>query len=156
MLSAASYTNVDPSDLEKRAIRAESDSFSFPPASASVRETTRGIDIFKKENLRHLFNPFFFSLFFLCFFFPLFFEWQGMSSILAEEAEDSTHGTSAPLKAEEKDQSYFAYYGLLAHQAQMLQDSVRTSSYQKAILTNAEQCFRGEQKVLKLCMGKSY
>jgi hypothetical protein len=26
----------------------------------------------------------------------------------------------------------------------MLQDSVRTSTYQKAILSNAEQCFRGE------------
>jgi hypothetical protein len=43
-----------------------------------------------------------------------------------------------------KDESYFQYYALLSHQAQMLQDTVRTSSYQKAILANAEQCFQGE------------
>ena len=45
-----------------------------------------------------------------------------------------------------KDTAYFQYYALLTHQAQMLQDSVRTSAYQKAILANAEQCFRGEWK----------
>lgn len=45
---------------------------------------------------------------------------------------------------EDKDSSYYQYYALLSHQAQMLQDSVRTSTYQKAILSNAEQCFRGE------------
>ncbi|UZJ57012.1 hypothetical protein CBS101457_006332 [Exobasidium rhododendri] len=41
-----------------------------------------------------------------------------------------------------KDESYFQYYALLSHQAQMLQDAVRTSSYQKAILANTEQCFQ--------------
>lgn len=44
---------------------------------------------------------------------------------------------------EKKDTAYFQYYALLSHQAQMLQDAVRTSTYQKAILTNAHQCFKG-------------
>jgi hypothetical protein len=57
-------------------------------------------------------------------------------------------GTEKEATHEEKDASYYQYYALTAHQAQMLQDVVRTSTYQKAILSNAEQCFRGEQSEL--------
>ena len=53
----------------------------------------------------------------------------------ADQAEDGPY--------EKKDTAYFQYYALLSHQAQMLQDTVRTSSYQKAILANGEQCFKG-------------
>jgi histone-arginine methyltransferase CARM1 len=37
---------------------------------------------------------------------------------------------------EEKDKAYFGYYGMLAHQQNMLQDLARTSAYNQAILTN--------------------
>ncbi|WFD05901.1 type I protein arginine methyltransferase [Malassezia vespertilionis] len=33
-----------------------------------------------------------------------------------------------------KDEAYFSYYSMLTHQAQMLQDAVRTSTYQNAIV----------------------
>lgn len=41
----------------------------------------------------------------------------------------------------DRDTAYFQYYALLSHQAQMLQDSVRTTAYQKAILGHGNQCF---------------
>lgn len=44
----------------------------------------------------------------------------------------------------DRDTAYFQYYALLSHQAQMLQDSIRTSSYQKAILSNSARCFQGK------------
>ncbi|KDN41662.1 S-adenosyl-L-methionine-dependent methyltransferase [Tilletiaria anomala UBC 951] len=46
-------------------------------------------------------------------------------------------------KFEPKDTAYFSYYSLLSHQAQMLQDTTRTSVYQRAILSNAEDFFNG-------------
>ena len=45
------------------------------------------------------------------------------------EASDSIYDS--------KDDAYFGYYSLLSHQAQMLQDTVRTSVYQRAILSNS-------------------
>jgi len=38
---------------------------------------------------------------------------------------------------QEKDKTYFGYYGMLVHQQNMLMDNVRTSLYQRAILSNA-------------------
>lgn len=57
----------------------------------------------------------------------------------------SAAGPSAPASApapsaeiyEQKDEAYFGYYSMLSHQAQMLQDTVRTAAYQRAILNNA-------------------
>ncbi|PWN49524.1 S-adenosyl-L-methionine-dependent methyltransferase [Violaceomyces palustris] len=43
---------------------------------------------------------------------------------------------------EAKDEAYFSYYSLLSHQAQMLQDSVRTAAYQNAIIGNSDVCFK--------------
>ena len=37
-----------------------------------------------------------------------------------------------------EDQAYFSYYAMLTHQAQMLQDGVRTGAYQNAILSHPE------------------
>ncbi|CAO1617663.1 unnamed protein product [Sympodiomycopsis kandeliae] len=45
---------------------------------------------------------------------------------------------------ERKDDAYFGYYALLSHQAQMLQDAVRTSAYQRAILGHAASHFNGK------------
>lgn len=42
----------------------------------------------------------------------------------------------------DRDTAYFQYYALLSHQAQMLQDSVRTTAYQKAIFGHGPQCFQ--------------
>lgn len=50
-------------------------------------------------------------------------------------------------ESNDKDQAYFQYYALLSHQAQMLQDNVRTSSYQKAILSNGLTCFKGAFRI---------
>ena len=43
---------------------------------------------------------------------------------------------------EQKDEAYFGYYSMLSHQAQMLQDTVRTAAYQRAILNNAARDFQ--------------
>ncbi|PWN45238.1 S-adenosyl-L-methionine-dependent methyltransferase [Ceraceosorus guamensis] len=74
-----------------------------------------------------------------------------------ESAGDTTQRQQAALKTsaanvsakpselgpyEAKDDAYFTYYALLSHQAQMLQDSVRTSIYHRAILANAQDCFK--------------
>jgi hypothetical protein len=71
---------------------------------------------------------------------------SGRSAVKDEEDEMESGGIY-----EKKDTAYFQYYALLSHQAQMLQDSVRTTSYQKAILANAEQCFRGETQSVVEC-----
>ncbi|RKP38794.1 S-adenosyl-L-methionine-dependent methyltransferase, partial [Dimargaris cristalligena] len=47
---------------------------------------------------------------------------------------------------------YFQYYGQLQHQQNMLQDYVRTATYQEAILQNSAAVFR-EQKVLDVGAG---
>jgi type 1 glutamine amidotransferase len=44
---------------------------------------------------------------------------------------------------EEKDSAYFGYYSNLSHQAQMLQDSARTSIYQRAIKHIANSAIQG-------------
>lgn len=46
---------------------------------------------------------------------------------------------------EQKDEAYFSYYSMLTHQAQMLQDSVRTSAYQTAILKHSVPFFQGKK-----------
>ncbi|WFD35102.1 type I protein arginine methyltransferase [Malassezia cuniculi] len=38
----------------------------------------------------------------------------------------------------QEDQAYFSYYAMLTHQAQMLQDGVRTTAYQTAILSHPD------------------
>jgi histone-arginine methyltransferase CARM1 len=43
-----------------------------------------------------------------------------------------------------RDPTYFSYYAQFVHQQNMLQDSVRTSMYQNAILSNSEQLFAGK------------
>ncbi|SNX82243.1 related to HMT1 - hnRNP arginine N-methyltransferase [Melanopsichium pennsylvanicum] len=45
---------------------------------------------------------------------------------------------------EQKDEAYFSYYSMLSHQAQMLQDTVRTTAYQRAILNNAATDFQNK------------
>ncbi|CAG8449769.1 1911_t:CDS:2 [Diversispora eburnea] len=42
---------------------------------------------------------------------------------------------------EGRDPAYFSYYAMLQHQQNMLQDSVRTSTYRSAILLNGPACF---------------
>ncbi|WFC97045.1 type I protein arginine methyltransferase [Malassezia brasiliensis] len=46
-------------------------------------------------------------------------------------------GAAPDERYDEKDEAYFSYYAMLTHQAQMLQDAVRTSAYQNAILQHA-------------------
>jgi len=46
-------------------------------------------------------------------------------------------------KYDRKDEAYFGYYSMLTHQAQMLQDSVRTSAYQMSIINHAPTHFQG-------------
>ena len=36
-----------------------------------------------------------------------------------------------------KDTAYFAYYGMLTHQQNMMQDQVRTNAYFQAIMNNS-------------------
>ncbi|CAG8556282.1 1928_t:CDS:2 [Acaulospora morrowiae] len=45
---------------------------------------------------------------------------------------------------EGRDPAYFSYYAMLQHQQNMLQDSVRTSTYRSAILLNGPMCFLGK------------
>lgn len=45
-------------------------------------------------------------------------------------------------EVEDRNSAYFQYYALLSHQAQMLEDAVRTSTYQRAILAHSQQCFQ--------------
>ena len=42
---------------------------------------------------------------------------------------------------DERDPTYFSYYAQFVHQQNMLQDTVRTSMYQTAILSNSSQLF---------------
>ncbi|KAF9976065.1 hypothetical protein BGZ73_009163 [Actinomortierella ambigua] len=44
---------------------------------------------------------------------------------------------------EARDPAYFGYYAMLQHQQNMLQDTVRTSTYRSAILLNPD-CFEGK------------
>jgi type I protein arginine methyltransferase len=46
--------------------------------------------------------------------------------------------------SDERDPTYFSYYAQFVHQQNMLQDSVRTSLYQTAILSNSSQLFAGK------------
>lgn len=57
--------------------------------------------------------------------------WPRNDGRQAEQEEDT-----------DRDTAYFQYYALLSHQAQMLQDAVRTTAYQKAILAHGERCFQ--------------
>ena len=41
-------------------------------------------------------------------------------------------------KYDREDEAYYSYYAMLTHQAQMLQDGVRTASYQAAILSHPQ------------------
>lgn len=41
-------------------------------------------------------------------------------------------------KYDREDEAYYSYYAMLMHQAQMLQDGVRTASYQAAILSHPQ------------------
>ncbi|KAJ3300184.1 hypothetical protein HDV03_002369 [Kappamyces sp. JEL0829] len=45
---------------------------------------------------------------------------------------------------DERDPTYFGYYSQYVHQQNMLQDSIRTSLYQTAILSNSNQLFLGK------------
>ena len=50
-------------------------------------------------------------------------------------------GEAAQKKYDREDEAYFSYYSMLTHQAQMLQDSVRTSAYQMSIMQHANPFF---------------
>lgn len=57
----------------------------------------------------------------------------------AGQKASSSSSSAAAVTAEiyeQKDEAYFGYYSMLSHQSQMLQDSVRTTAYQRAILEN--------------------
>ncbi|KAJ1032402.1 hypothetical protein NDA16_000428 [Ustilago loliicola] len=58
------------------------------------------------------------------------------------EASTFGSGSVAAEIYEQKDEAYFGYYSMLSHQAQMLQDTVRTAAYQRAILNNAARDFK--------------
>lgn len=66
---------------------------------------------------------------------------------MASSTAATADATTKPY--ENKDEAYFSYYSLLSHQAQMLQDVVRTSTYQRVILSpaHAAQCFRGRSVI---------
>lgn len=55
---------------------------------------------------------------------------------------DASTSAAAAEIYEQKDEAYFGYYSMLSHQAQMLQDTVRTAAYQRAILNNAARDFK--------------
>lgn len=46
---------------------------------------------------------------------------------------------------DDRDPSYFSYYAQFVHQQNMLQDYVRTSLYQTAILSNSQALFQGKR-----------
>lgn len=46
--------------------------------------------------------------------------------------------------SEKQDETYFGYYAQLTHQQNMLQDSIRTATYQQAILSNGPSDFAGK------------
>lgn len=56
-------------------------------------------------------------------------------------SSSATAASSSAAIYEQKDEAYFGYYSMLSHQAQMLQDTVRTAAYQRAILNNAPRDF---------------
>ncbi|SPO25014.1 related to HMT1 - hnRNP arginine N-methyltransferase [Ustilago trichophora] len=64
------------------------------------------------------------------------------SSASAAAAATATATATATEIYEQKDEAYFGYYSMLSHQAQMLQDTVRTAAYQRAILNNAARDFQ--------------
>lgn len=68
------------------------------------------------------------------------------SSGAAKPTSSSTDAAAAAAAEiyEQKDEAYFGYYSMLSHQAQMLQDTVRTAAYQRAILNNAQTDFQGK------------
>ncbi|KAI8901583.1 S-adenosyl-L-methionine-dependent methyltransferase [Globomyces pollinis-pini] len=47
-------------------------------------------------------------------------------------------------ESDERDPTYFSYYAQFVHQQNMLQDSIRTSLYQTAILSNSNALFLGK------------
>ncbi|KAH8556357.1 S-adenosyl-L-methionine-dependent methyltransferase [Umbelopsis sp. PMI_123] len=49
---------------------------------------------------------------------------------------------SDPPSVDQRDPQYFGYYAQLQHQQNMLQDTVRTSTYRSAILLNGPNCFK--------------
>lgn len=64
------------------------------------------------------------------------------SSNPASKPAPSNASAAANEIYEQKDEAYFGYYSMLSHQAQMLQDTVRTAAYQRAILNNARTDFQ--------------
>ncbi|CAG8491028.1 2589_t:CDS:2 [Paraglomus occultum] len=58
-------------------------------------------------------------------------------------AEDAAGTSNGQLPStEQRDPAYFSYYAMLQHQQNMLQDTVRTSTYRSAILLNGPTCFQ--------------
>lgn len=55
-----------------------------------------------------------------------------------------THPQMGQKDGEKQDETYFEYYAQLAHQQNMLQDSIRTTTYQQAILANGPSDFVGK------------
>ena len=63
---------------------------------------------------------------------------QGVSGSGSATDEPSKDGSVY----EKKDEGYFSYYAQLSHQSQMLQDAIRTTAYQRAILGNATNLYK--------------
>ncbi|WFD31966.1 type I protein arginine methyltransferase [Malassezia sp. CBS 17886] len=59
--------------------------------------------------------------------------------VVLREGETAAQSRACPY--DRADEAYFSYYSALTHQAQMLQDAVRTAAYQLAILQHAEPFF---------------
>ena len=53
-------------------------------------------------------------------------------------------GEENTMQEDDRDPTYFSYYAQFVHQQNMLQDSVRTSLYQTAILSNSTALFKGK------------
>ncbi|CAJ0907991.1 6982_t:CDS:2 [Entrophospora sp. SA101] len=60
----------------------------------------------------------------------------------ATTATSSTNGKFPSVEG--RDPAYFSYYAMLQHQQNMLQDTVRTSTYRSAILINGPACFQNK------------
>ena len=57
--------------------------------------------------------------------------------------------------SDQRDPTYFSYYAQFVHQQNMLQDSIRTSMYQTAILSNSQTLFMNKT-VMDLGAGSGF
>ncbi|CAG8448328.1 421_t:CDS:2 [Funneliformis caledonium] len=61
---------------------------------------------------------------------------------MLSESNGPLNASNKAPSTEGRDPAYFSYYAMLQHQQNMLQDTVRTSTYRSAILLNGPVCFQ--------------